>query len=250
MTVVNQFGEDNTEYKPVKFTEHQKINRNSYSVSLGFSQVVNKKLQFSIFGDVLFQEGLLSTPYHRIYFADKGNYYIGQTRDIPVYETEKNTGVFRLADDVERLPDTRFKIPVGARLNYYINERFVLRTYYRFYADDWGITSHTANIEVPFKISQYFTVFPMYRFYTQVASRYFAGFDRHYSYQKFYTSDYDLSSFDSHQYGLGMSYSDLLSNIKILKLGIKSIDFRYNHYTRNDNLDADIFSIGIKFTND
>lgn len=250
VTVVNQFGESNTDYKPVKFKEHQEVKRNSYSVSLGFSQVINKKLQLSVFADLLYQEGLLSTPYHRIYFADKGNYYIGQTRDIPLYETDKNTGVFRLADDVERLPGTRFKVPFGTRLNYYFNEMFVLRTYYRFYADDWGISAHTASIELPVRLSQYFTIFPMYRFYTQVGTDYFAPLDKHYSYQKYYTSDYDLSSFDSHQYGFGASYSDLLSEIKFLRLGIKSIDFRYNHYSRNDNLDADIFSIAIKLIND
>ena len=250
VAVVNQFGEDNTEYKPIKFKEHRETNRDSYSFSVGFSQVVNKKLQVSIFADVLYQEGLLSTPYHRIYFADKGNYYIGQTRDIPLYETRSNTGVFRLADDVERLPGTRFKIPFGARLNYYFNERFVLRTYYRFYSDDWGISSHTASIELPVKLSEYFTVFPMYRFYTQQASRYFAAFDKHYSYERYYTSDYDLSAFDSHQYGFGASYADLLTKIKLLHFGLKSVDFRYNHYMRNDKLDADIFSIAIKLIND
>ena len=200
--------------------------------------------------DILYQQGLLSTPYHRIYFADKGNYYIGETRYIPTYTTSDNKGVFRLADDIERLPGTRFKLPFGARMNYYINETFVLRTYYRFYSDDWGIVSHTANVELPVRIAQKFTISPMYRFYTQQASDYFSFFDTHYSYEKFYTSDYDLSAFDSHQIGMGITYADILGSKKFFALALKSIDFRYNHYARNDGLSANIFTLGFKFSAD
>jgi hypothetical protein len=204
-------------------------------------------LQASLFFDVLQQEGMLSTPYHRIYFADKPNYYIGQTQYIPVYETAENIGVYRLADDVERLPSTRFKIPIGIRFNYYVNETLKVRTYYRYYSDDWGITAHTANIEVPFKLSDQFTVYPMYRYFTQTASKYFAPFETHLSTEEYYTSDYDLSKFSSNQYGLGASHVDIFTKAHIWKFGLKNIDFRYNHYSRSDTLEADIASMAFKF---
>jgi hypothetical protein len=247
VTVYDENGVSTTDYLPSQFETIQSVTRNSYSLSFSYSQVLTKKLQGSIFFDVLQQEGLLSTPYHRVYFADKQNYYIGQTQYIPVYETPENIGVYRLADDIERLPGTRFKVPIGLRLNYYINETFKIRTYYRYYSDDWGITAHTANIEVPIKINDNFTVFPMYRYYTQTASKYFAPFDTHLSTEQYYTSDYDLSSFNSNQYGMGASYVDLLSEAHIWKFGLKNIDFRYNHYERSDTLSADIASLGFKF---
>lgn len=249
VTVYDQYGLETSNYLPFYFSKFDNEKRNSYSLSLGFSQVLTKELQISIFMDVLYQEGLLSTPYHRVYFADKANYYIGQKRYIPLYDTPQNKGVYRLADDVERLPDNRFKLPLGARLNYYINDLMVLRTYYRFYSDDWGLVAHTASIELPIKISNSFTAYPMYRFYTQKALDYFAPFEQHYSSEKYYTSDYDLSSFDSHQYGAGFSYSAVFSPFKIFKFGLKNVDFRYNHYSRSDQLEADIFTIAIKFVN-
>lgn len=249
VTVYDQYGLETSNYLPFYFSEFDNEKRNSYSLSLGFSQVLTKELQVSIFMDVLYQEGLLSTPYHRVYFADKANYYIGQKRYIPLYDTPQNKGVYRLADDVERLPDNRFKLPLGARLNYYINDLMVLRTYYRFYSDDWGLVSHTTSIELPIKISNSFTAYPMYRFYTQKALDYFAPFEQHYSSEKYYTSDYDLSSFDSHQYGAGFSYAAVFSPFKIFKFGLKNVDFRYNHYSRSDQLEADIFTIAIKFVN-
>jgi hypothetical protein len=247
VTVLDQSGQASTNYLPSAFQTISSVNRNSYSVSVGLSQVLSKKLQVSVFFDVLQQQGLLSTPYHRIYFADKVNYYIGQAQYIPEYESESNVGVYKLADDIERLPDSRFKLPIGARLNYYINERFVLRTYYRFYSDNWDIQSHTANIELPIKVSDRFTVFPMYRFYTQTQSKYYAPYETHLSTEKYYTSDPDLATFDSNQYGLGVNYTDIFTGAKIWKFGLKNVDFRFNRYQRSDKLTANIATVGFKF---
>ncbi len=221
--------------------------RNSYSLSFSFSQIINQRAQFSLFLDVVQQSGWLSNPMQRVYFKDTDNYYIGNAADIPNYESPVNTEVFQLADDIEQLPDTRFKIPVGARLNYYINEIVSVRTYYRYYFDDWGINSHTANIEVPIKIGVKFTLYPNYRYYTQTAADYFAPYLEHLSTDEFYTSDYDLSAFNSHQYGFGIKYADILTKIKLLTFGLKTVDLRYANYVRSDGLTAGIISFGIKF---
>lgn len=247
ITVLDQAGVASTTYLPSKFTVWNSTARNSYSASVGFSQVLTKKSQISIFFDILKQEGMLSTPYHRIYFADKANYYIGNASDIPNYESPNNLGVYRLADDIERLPNSRFKFPIGMRWNYYISERLILRTYYRYYTDNWDLTAHTASIELPIKITDKFTVFPIYRYYTQTQSKYFAPFEKHLSTEQYYTSDYDLSTFNANQYGLGVSYTDLFTETKIWKFGLKNIDFRFNHYDRSDGLNSNIGTIGFKF---
>ncbi len=236
----------NPAYAP-SFTEWDSTARNSYSATVGFSQVVNKKTQFSLFFDVVQQQGKLSSPYHRIYFADKANFYIGNPTFISNYENENNQGAYQLADAIEKLPNTRFKLPFGMRWNYYLNERFVVRTYYRYYTDSWDITAHTASIEVPIKISDKFTVIPMFRYYTQTQSKYFAPYETHLSTEKFYTSDFDLSSFSANQYGLGMSYTDVFTKAHIWKFGLKNIDFRFNHYDRSDGLNANIGTLGFKF---
>lgn len=247
ITVLDQAGVASTSYLPSKFSLWNSTARNSYSASVGFSQVLTKKSQISIFFDILKQEGMLSTPYHRIYFADKANYYIGNASDIPNYESPNNLGVYRLADDIERLPNSRFKFPIGMRWNYYISERLILRTYYRYYTDNWDLTAHTASVELPIKITDKFTVFPMYRYYTQTQTKYFAPFEKHLSTEQYYTSDYDLSTFNANQYGLGVSYTDLFTATKIWKFGLKNIDFRFNHYDRSDGLSSNIGTIGFKF---
>lgn len=247
VTILDQNGQPSSGYLPSKFQTLTSVNRNSYSVSFAFSQIVTKKFQFSVFFDLLQQQGLLSTPYHRTYFADNQHYYIGQPQYINEYTSHNNGGVYELADDIERLPDTRFKIPIGARFNYYINERFIVRTYYRYYTDDWNLTANTFNIEIPIKITERFTAYPMYRYYSQTQSKYFAPYQTHLSTEQYYTSDYDLSTFNADQYGFGVSYTDLFTSTKVFSFGLKNIDFRYNHYIRSDGLTANIATIGFKF---
>lgn len=221
----------NDVYDP-SFSEFDSETRNSYSLGLNFSQILSKKLQGALMLDLVQQEGLLSTPFQRVYFSDKEDIYIEN---------------FHLADDIERLPDTRFKIAAGARLNYYLNEMFVIRSYYRFYTDDWGISSNTASIEVPVKISSKFTLYPSYRYYDQTAADHFAPYEEHLSTEEFYTSDYDLSEFNANQFGMGVKYIDIFTKFHVWELGLKSIDLRYHHYERNTGLTSDLISGGLNF---
>jgi hypothetical protein len=224
----------NLDYNP-NFTEFDSEGRNSYTLGFGFSQIINKKLQGSLALDFVKQQGLLSTPFQRVYFSDIEDSFIEN---------------FHLAEDIERLPDNRFKIAVGGRLNYYINETFVLRTYYRYYSDDWGIKSHTVSLEIPIKITDKFTLYPSYRFYNQTAADYFAPYNQHLSTSSFYTSDYDLSKYSANQFGFGVAYTDIFSKFHLWKFGLKSIDLKYHKYDRDSGLSASIISGGLKFVFD
>jgi hypothetical protein len=209
--------------------------RNSHSVGLGFSQILSKKAPFSLSLDLIQQEGLLSTPFHRIYFADR-----------PIFMAEN----FPIAHDIERLPDTRFKTAVGGRFNYYLNETFVLRSYYRYYSDDFGITSNTASLEIPIKIGGRFTLYPGYRYYQQSASDYFNGYAEALSTDEFYTSDFDLSEFNANQFSLGINYTDIFTGLKVFHFGLKSIDLKVSTYERNTGLNYFLISGGVKFVMD
>ncbi len=240
-----------TVWSPFNTALIQDKSRNSYSLSFSFSQILSKNAQFSVFFDLLQQKGWLANPMQRVYFGDRANYYIGNAASIPNYTSPTNRDVFHLADDIERLPNSRFKIPIGARFNYYINETVSLRTYYRYYFDDWGVNSHTFSLELPIKLSTgKFTLYPTYRFYNQTAADYFAPYEAHVATSEFYTSDYDLSKFNSSQYGLGLRYTDIFTKFKIFNFGLKSFDVKYSMYDRSDGLKAGIISTGFKFVLD
>ena len=182
-----------------------------------------------------------------MYFSDINNFYIGNPSSIPLYTSTLNKDVFHLADDIERLPSNRLKIPIGLRFNYYLNENLALRTYYRHYFDDWGINSHTFNLELPIKILDNFTFYPSYRFYTQSKADYFEPYEKLLSSSQYYTSYYDLSKFRSNQLGFGLKYVDIFTKLKVWDLGLKSVNINYSKYKRNSDFQSYIFSVGFKF---
>jgi hypothetical protein len=220
----------NKNYQP-KFTEFSNTKRNSYSAGISFIQILSKNLQAIFSTDFVFQDGLLSTPFQRVYFSDIADSYIDN---------------FHLADDIERLPNQRLKCAGGTMLNYYINERLILKSYYRYYQDDWGISSNTIIFEMPIKIYSKFTLYPSFRYYDQSAAIYFAPYNRHLSTDEFYTSDYDLSKFQSNQLGLGVTYTDIFTSVQIAGFGLKSLDINVSRYKRNSGLKSILISAGIK----
>lgn len=224
----------NQNYSPL-FTEFKDESRNSYSVGFGLSQILHKNVQGSLSIDLVKQDGLLSTPFQRVYFSDVADSFIED---------------FQLADAIEQLPDSRFKVAIGGRLNWYLSESFTVRTFYRYYFDDWGINSHTASIEIPFKLSDKFTLYPSYRFYNQTAADYFYPYETALSSYEFYTSDYDLSKYSSNQFGFGISYTDIFTKAHIWKFGLKSVDLKYYKYDRNTTFSSSIITAGLKFIMD
>jgi hypothetical protein len=203
--------------------------RNTYSFSLAFSRNMTKRMNMSIFTGFTYQEGLLSTPFHRVYFADQ---------EMP---------------RVEKLPSTRIKMLAGMRWNYFIGDMFVLRTHYRYYADSWEISSNTVSIEVPVKITGFFSVYPIYRYHTQKGTKYFAPYKQHQTSASYYTSDYDLSRIISNEIGAGLSLGPPMGifRYKWSKRGrtrlMSSIDIRYVYYMRSDGMKSHAFSIGLSF---
>jgi len=194
--------------------------RNSYSTSFTLSQVITKRVQVLLLADVAYQDGQLATLYHRTYFTDGSH-------------------------KVENLPDSRFKLPLGVRLNYFMGDRFIFRTYYRYYRDNWGLTAHTAELEIPIKITPFFSVSPFYRYYKQQGVKYFAAYQQHNLNEEFYTSDYDLSTLTSNMTGMGMRYAPPGGLMGIPKFN--ALELRYGHYHRSTGLNSDIVTLLVKF---
>jgi hypothetical protein len=157
--------------------------------------------------------------------------------------------------DIERLPDFRTKHAFGLRGSVYLFDWLVMRTFYRYYFDSFGINAHTASVEFPVKPNRFFTVYPFYRFHSQTASTFFKPFLEHDPTEEFYTSDYDLSAFNSHKYGLGIRYSPpfgiySLNNTPLTrrKSSFKSVELRAAQYVRSDQLKAFIISTSMSFS--
>lgn len=190
--------------------------RNSYNISGSYRYDLNKRMSLSIFPSYSYQEGLLSTPFHRMYFADK------------------------VLPEVENLPRTKHMGVLGIQLNSFIGGKFILRSYAQYYMDDFGLTSTSIKLETPLKLKPKLSIAPSIRYANQTASDYFKPYREHQSSEEYYTSDHDLSSFWS--INPGLSFNFWFGKPETNKWQVQKLSLRYSYYQREDGLKAHIIS--------
>lgn len=198
---------------------NEKSPRNSFNGSLSVSQVINKRLQALIMIEPAYQHGLLATKYQRVFFTDN-------------------------SVQSETLPEDRYKLPIGLRLNYFAGNKVIVRSFYRYYMDSWGVNANTFELETPVKLSPFISISPFYRFYQQSQADYFAPFARHSVSESFFTSDFDLSRFDSNFFGAGIRLAPPKGVFGFSHLS--GMEIRYGHYTRSTGLNSNIVSLHLK----
>ncbi len=194
--------------------------RDTYTAAFSYSQAINSRLQVVFLGDVVAQNGYLSLPFHRVYFSNK-------------------------KDTIENLPASRFKIPVGFRLNYFVDDNLIIRSYYRYYADSWGTRANTANLEIAYKVSPFFSISPFYRYYNQTAATYFAPYEQHSPTDVYYTSNYEYAKFTSQFFGVGFRIAPPTGVFGWQNL--HELELRYGHYTQTTQLVSDVLSLSLGF---
>jgi len=196
--------------------------RNTYSASFAWSQIINSRMQIAFLTDVVAQNGYLGLPFHRVFF---------------------NTNTSK--DTVEKLPSSRYKLPIGFRLNYFLGDNIIIRSYYRYYMDSWGIKSNTASIEIPVKLTPFFSVSPFYRYYNQTAAKYFAPYAMHSRADEYYTSNYEYAQFHAGFFGVGFRFAPPKGVLGWQNL--HELEIRYGHYTQTTDLVSDVISLNLGF---
>ena len=194
--------------------------RETYTAAFGYSQIINARLQIAFLADFVVQNGFLSLPFHRVYFSN------GQVA-------------------MEKLPSSRFKLPLGFRANYFLGDNIILRSYYRYYADSWGVRSNTANLEVVYKVSPFFSISPFYRYYTQTAARYFSHYEEANPGQQYFTSNYEYAKFNSQFFGVGFRIAPPTGVFGWQ--GLHELEIRYGHYSQNTDLVSNVISVSLGF---
>jgi hypothetical protein len=209
---------------PIELRNSSNINepslRNTFTGALSVSQVINRRLQALLMIEPSYQHGLLATKYQRVYFTDQSL-------------------------QSETLPEDRYKLPIGIRLNYFAGDKVILRGFYRYYMDNWGINANTIELETPVKLTPFVSLSPFYRFYNQSQADYFAPYALHKISESYFTSDYDLSKFNSSFFGAGIRLAPPKGLLGWNRL--TGFELRYGHYTRNTGLNSNILSMNLKF---
>lgn len=193
------------------FSEYR---RNSYNLKLGLTQIINQRNIMGVFPELTYQQGLLSTPFHRVYFSDNS-----------------------LA--VEKLPNQRFKTALALKLNSFVGGMFILKNTVNAYTDNFGIAAIAFENETAIKLTPFFTLLPNFRMYAQNGSNYFAPYLAHNSNDEFYTSDHDLAKFEAYNLGFGWKHSSQKDAGNSARIFI--LRYNYSHWT--NGLNAHIVSV-------
>jgi len=214
-------------YKPVKLIYPQELRnqewfdtykRYSFQANVGYTQILDKRNVLGVFLISALQSGLLSTPFHRIYFEDGS-----------------------LA--VEKLPERRYKNSLGLKWNRFTGGKVILKNELNTYVDNFGVAAFALKNETIIKLNYQWSLMSNARFYVQRGSRYFAPKSEHQTDAEFYTSDYDLSDFRAVTVGTGMRFRPISEKWT----WFKSVSLRYFHYRQSTGLRAHSLSLTADF---
>jgi Protein of unknown function (DUF3570) len=198
---------------------YKEYNRNSYNLKFSFTQILNKRNRLGVYPEVSYQNGLLATPFHRVYFDDNSL-------------------------RVENLPTERWKATLGLKLNTFVGGRTILKNGIDFYSDSFAVQAIGIENETAIKLTPQFILAPSFRLYFQKGSTYFAAYKEHMVTEEFYTSDYDLSTMTTQKGGIAIRYSPAPTENK--KIIFSQIEFSYSFYSRSNGLTAHVISCGLK----
>ncbi len=163
-------------WKPVFDRALPKDNRNETKLDLSINQLITPKFSLQAVYSYMYSEGFLSSPYH----------YVPQN-DIAKFEN---------------YPDKRTGQAVAFKGVYLLNRDNAMNFSYRYYTDDWDISSHTVNVEELHDFSRNFTSGLRLRYYTQTKSNFVKDVGTYTLNDKYFAVDYRMSAFDSYTIGI------------------------------------------------
>lgn len=141
----------------------------------------------------------------------------------------------------ESRPDSRAKQTLFGKLKYATGKHTVLDVHYRYYWDDWGVSSHTLSAGYQIDISKRFKIEPQFRIYKQSA----ADFFRHSVFEnedgtaelpEYLSADYRLAATTNTTLGVNLDYRLKNSNVVSLRLAVYNINPEENSEFKRGSL--------------
>ena len=195
----------------------QKEESNSLNVQAGVSQVINDHTTVKLEGFAIFDDGYLTNPHANI------------VRD---YKTTKQKLI------TENRPNNRTAYGIGFKYLTMLRDNISFKANYRFYTDDWDITSHTIEHDVYYTLNKKITLGGGFRIYKQTEASFYNKNKNFFTNQEFGSSDERLSEFDAITYKASL---DFKQNDNI------SYNLGGQFYSQSTGLDATMITGGMKY---
>jgi len=195
----------------------QKETSTSINIQAGINQVVNDHSAIKIEGFAILDDGYLTNPHSNV------------VRDYSTAEQKLVT---------ENRPDKRTAYGVNIKYITMFGNNLSFKANYRFYTDDWDVTSHTVDHDIYYNLNKKVTLGAGFRIYTQSEANFYNKNRDFFTDEEFASSDERLSKFEAITYKASI---DFKQNDNI------SYNLGGQFYSQSTGLDATIFTIGMKY---
>ncbi len=187
---------------------------------LGISQVLSANAIMGITWETITDQGFLNNPYRSVRYVDNS---VGRGYSL----------------QPEEYPSTRNSSTIAIRGIYYLPYRASLSAGYRYFTDSWGIDASNSELAYVHPLGDTAWTFDFkYRFYQQSAATFYSDLYPTIHYQNHLARDKELSTFNSHTVGLGVSYEFLQQSWSVLDRGSLNLSYDYIMFRYDDFHDA------------
>jgi hypothetical protein len=188
-----------------------------WSARLSFHQVIDASTFAGAIYELIRQDGYLGSPYRYVRFASEPG-AMPSTCTYPV----------RMCLP-ERNPSERMRHAVAVYARRALGDSVSVGASYRFYLDDWSVSSHTAIADGAWMPSPQWLLRLAYRFYHQSSASHYEPYYLVMPEPRHYTSDKELTALTVHRIGVelerGFDLDERGSALRLILLGGPSLYF-------------------------
>jgi hypothetical protein len=187
----------------------------SFGTRLGFTQVLDPKTVLQASYDLAHFSGYQSSPYRYVGIGGDGRCHGSAPMCVP-----------------EREPDQRLRHAVVGRVRRAFTDELSAGVSYRFYFDDWKLSSHTIEAQLAWLPDPTSQIVLRYRFYTQGDAKFYKPLYLATDNLRYVTIDRELSAMGIQRVGLDFEHGfDLGDETRLKGVLSPGVDFyKYDHF--------------------
>jgi len=185
----------------------------------GVTQIVTKNTVMTAALETITDQGYLNNPYRAVRYSD-----------------EFAARGFGYID--ENYPVTRTSTAIALDTIHYLPYRASAHIRFRVFSDSWGISSSDVKLTYVHAIKESWVLEVNYRFYTQEGADFYSDLFPFEESQNFYARDKELSAFEDHSVGIGVTYEHAFKAPSLINKASLNFFYTFIHFSYDDFRDV------------
>ena len=204
----------------------------TFDAALSYTQVLDPLMFMTLTYELAHNNGYQASPYRYVGVAGSGFGCVGASMCLTEY-----------------VPSNRLRHALAFLIRRALGDSLSVGFNYRFYFDDWGLSSHTALIDAGINLSPATTLSLRYRFHLQGAVKFYQAVYQTLSVDQYRTRDRELSELTYHRAGAEIEHHfDVGEHSKLsATLALSGNLYKYADFKGLDQVTALELSAGLLF---